>query len=184
MFGKARSPGDAVRAALARRSAAQRAVGRRGLYFMDLRLAILRLRRAGSALRSAAPAGTSTAGTAASADRTNVGYLGRALELETALLESIRDSRITRAETVYHDLVAHHRTQDATAAAVASLPANVRTATAAEPVAFGLPVSLLGDYLRPAMPPLLACRHGHLGPAVDCRTPPCPALDPEPAAGA
>jgi hypothetical protein len=179
VFGKTRSPGDAVRTALAQRTAARRAVGRRGLYLVDLRLAILRLRRAGSALRATAPAATSTA-----TDLANVGYLGRAVELETALLESIRDSRITRAESVYHDLVAHHRTQDATASAVASLPADVRTATAAEPVAFGLPVSLLGGYLRPAMPPLLPCRHGHLGAAGGCLTPPCPALDPEPAAGA
>jgi hypothetical protein len=177
VVGKGRPPGDALRAALARRAGAQRAVRRRGLYFMDLRLAIHRLRRAGSALRAAGPSEVA-------ADLTNVEYLGRALELETALLVSIRDSRINRAESVYRDLVAHHRTQETTAAAVASLPADVRSATGAEPVAFGLPVSVLSDYLRPAIPPLQRCPHGHLGAAGACLTPPCPAPRPEPAPGA
>jgi hypothetical protein len=171
---KSRSPGDAVATARIRRDAALRAVRRRGLYLMDLRLAILHLRRAGAALRTALPARTPT-------DLANVEYLGRALELETALLVSIRDSRVIRAETVYHDLVAHHRTQGATAAAIATLPANVRSAAAghpedgAEPVAFGLPVSVLADYLQPALPELRPCPHGRLTATGECLAQPCPA---------
>jgi len=164
-----------MRRALARRAAAVRALRRTGLYQVDLRLAILRLRRARAVLAAGRPG--------SSVQRSNAEHVGTALDRELALLVSLRELRINRAEAVYADLVAHHGTQAASRAALDRLPDNVRTSATpapgrAEVVAFALPIPALTPYLLPAIPPLAPCAHGRLGAEGACRTPPCPAGPP------
>jgi hypothetical protein len=167
-----RSPADALRRALTLRAAAVRALRRTGLYQVDLRLAILRLRRARAALAAAGPAGTPV-------ELANAEHVGTGLDRELALLVSLRELRINRAEAVYADLLTHHGTQAASRAALDRLPKDVRTSVAAtsgraETVAFALPIPVLSPYLLSAIPTLAPCAHGRLGADGACRTPPCP----------
>jgi hypothetical protein len=170
-----RPPHDALRRALTLRAAAVRALRRTGLYQVDLRLAIFRMRRARAVLAGASAAGTP-------AELADVEHVRTALDRELALLVSLRELRINRAEAVYADLVAHHGTEAASRAALARLPDNVRAPGAAavpgaaETVAFALPIPVLTPYLLPAIPPLQPCAHGRLGAEGACRTPPCPAV--------
>jgi hypothetical protein len=166
-----RSPRDALRRALALRAAAVRALRRTGLYQVDLRLAIFRLRRARAALAAAARSGTPV-------ELANAEHVGTGLDRELALLVSLRELRINRAEAVYADLLAHHGTQAASRAALDRLPDNVRTSGApgrAEAVAFALPIPVLTPYLLPAIPTLEPCAHGRITADGVCRVPPCSA---------
>jgi hypothetical protein len=162
-----RPPEVALDRALALRAAAVRGIRRRGLYLVDLVLAIHRLRRAAAALRTAGPGGTPV-------ERTNLDHLGAALDLELALLLCLRGSYINRAETVYRDLIDLHGTDDASRDAAAGLPANVRDQGNATALAFALAMPLLVDYLRAALPDLHRCRHGRLSATGDCAVPACP----------
>jgi hypothetical protein len=165
-----RSPRDALRRALTLRAAAVRALRRTGLYQVDLRLAIFRLRRARAALAAAGRSGTAL-------ELANTEHVGTALDRELALLVSLRELRINRAEAVYADLLAHHGTHAASRAALHRLPDNVRAAARgrAETVAFALPIPALTPYLLPAIPVLEPCAHGLISADGVCRTPPCPA---------
>jgi hypothetical protein len=163
-----RSPRDALRRALALRAAAVRALRRTGLYQVDLRLAIFRLRRARAALAAAARSGTPV-------EIANAEHVGTGLDRELALLVSLRELRINRAGAVYADLLAHHGTQAASRAALDRLPDNVRTSPGrAGAVVFALPIPALTPYLLPAIPVLKACAHGRLVADGTCRAPLCP----------
>lgn len=168
MVAGTRAPGVALNRALALRGAAVRGVRRRGLYLVDLVLAIRRLRRAAAVLRAAG-------GPAASpVERANLDHLGAVLELELELLVCLRGSYLARAESVYRDLVDRHGTDDASRAAATGLPASVREDGTATALAFALAMPQLIDYLRAALPDLHGCPHGRLSAAGDCAPPSCP----------